>query len=84
MRIDLGILYAQRKDNERALAELREAVRLDPSRADAHYRLAGVYRSLGQPEQAKAELATVKRLHEGSLDDMLHKVSGKPPTLDAP
>lgn len=60
--------------------ELREAIRLDPSRADAHYRLARVYRNLGRPAEAKTELETVKQLHENRLEDML--VSGPPPTLD--
>jgi len=82
-RLDLGILYAERKENGRALRELREAVRLDPSRADAHYRLAHVYEGLGQQAAAKSELATVTQLHENRLEDMLHKVSGKPPGLDS-
>jgi tetratricopeptide (TPR) repeat protein len=81
--LDLGILYADRRENERALPELREAVRLDPSRADAHYRLARILESLGRSEEAKAELATVKQLHEDRLDDLLHKISGKPPSLGA-
>jgi tetratricopeptide (TPR) repeat protein len=83
-RLDLGILYAERKDNVRALRELRDAVRLDPSRADAHYRLSRVYLALGREAEAKAELAMVKQLHENRLEDALHRVSGKPPSLGAP
>jgi tetratricopeptide (TPR) repeat protein len=82
--LDLGIVYAGRKQNDRAMRELREAVKLDPSRADAHYRLARVYQSLGRAAEAEAELATVKQLHEDRLEDMLHKVSGRPPSLDVP
>jgi hypothetical protein len=59
-------------------------VRLDPSRADAHYRLAQVYRSLGRATEAKAELATVRRLHEKRNEDLLQQISGKPPGLEVP
>ena len=82
--LDLGILHAGHKEYEPAAQELREAVRLDPSRADAHYRLAQVYRSLGRATEAKAELATVRRLHKKRNEDLLQQISGKPPGLEVP
>jgi tetratricopeptide (TPR) repeat protein len=82
--LDLGIAYAGRKEYEPAARELREAVRLDPSRADAHYRLAQVYQSLGRATEAKAERAAVTNLHEKHNEDLLQQISGKPPRPDAP
>jgi Flp pilus assembly protein TadD len=84
VHLDLGILHAGHKEYEPASRELREAVRLDPSRADAHYRLAQVYQSLGRTTEAKAELATVRRLHEKRNEDLLQQISGKPPGLEVP
>ena len=84
VHLDLGILHAGHKEYAPAARELREAVRLDPSRADAHYRLAQVYQSLGRATEAKAELATVRRLHEQRNEDLLQQISGKPPRLEAP
>ena len=57
-------------------------MRLDPSRADAHYRLAQVYQNLGRTAEAKAERAAVTRLHEEHNEDLLQQVSGKPPRLE--
>jgi tetratricopeptide (TPR) repeat protein len=82
--LDLGIIHAEREQYQTAAKELREAVRLDAGHADAHYRLAQVYQKLGRQAEAKAELATVKQLHENRLDDLLHKVSGQKPGLEFP
>lgn len=84
VHLDLGIVYAGRKEYEPAAREFREAVRLDASRPDAHYRLAQVYRSLGRTTEARAELAVVKRLHEKHNEDLLQQISGKPPRLEVP
>ncbi len=84
VHLDLGIIHAGHKEYAPAARELRAAVRLDPSRADAHYRLAQVYQSLGRATEAKAELATVRRLHEQRNEDLLQQISGKPPRLEAP
>jgi Tfp pilus assembly protein PilF len=64
--------------------ELREAQRLDPSRPDAHYRLARVYQEMGRQREAQAELAIVKRLHEEKAEETLHQVSGPPPAFPVP
>jgi len=84
VHLDLGILHAGRQEYEPATRELREAVRLDPSRADAHYRLAQVYQSLGRATEAKTEFAAVKRQHEKSNGDLVQQISGKPPRLEVP
>jgi|HubBroStandDraft_1064217.scaffolds.fasta_scaffold04841_3 tetratricopeptide (TPR) repeat protein len=77
VHLDLGIIFAGRKEYGPAERELREAVRLDPSKADAHYRLAQVYQSLGRTAEAKAERAVVTGLHEKRNEDLLEQISGR-------
>jgi tetratricopeptide (TPR) repeat protein len=60
---DLGILCAEKKDMAAAVQHFKTAIALDPERADAYYRLATLYRHLGQPERQKELLAKVKELH---------------------
>ncbi|HSM77252.1 MAG TPA: hypothetical protein VLT57_06500, partial [Bryobacteraceae bacterium] len=40
----------------------------EPSRADAHYRLAGVLRALGRTKDADYELARVRELQQKEQD----------------
>ena len=79
VHLDLGIIFAGSKEYGPAERELREAVRLDPSKADAHYRLAQVYQSLGRTAEAKAERAVVTGLHEKRNEDLLEQISGRRP-----
>jgi predicted Zn-dependent protease len=76
VHLDLGIIFAERKEFGPAQRELREAVRLDPSNADAHYRLAQVYQSLGLAAEAKTERAVVTGLHAKRNEDLLEQISG--------
>jgi tetratricopeptide (TPR) repeat protein len=79
VHLDLGIIFAGSKEYGPAERELRQAVRLDPSKADAHYRLAQVYQSLGRTVEAKSERAIVTSLHEKRNADLLDQISGKRP-----
>ena len=47
-----------------AAAELEQAVRLSPDRAQSHYQLAQAYRSLGRAERAQAQLAIYRELKD--------------------
>jgi tetratricopeptide (TPR) repeat protein len=60
---DLGVICAEKKDTAAAVQHFKTAIALDPERADAYYRLATLYRQLGQPERQKELLAKVKELH---------------------
>lgn len=80
--LDLGIVYAQDKKYDRSIAELKEAIRLDGSKTDAHFRLARVYREAGKPAEATAELAIVRQLGEQKKKDSLHEVTGQQPGLE--
>lgn len=81
IHLDLGIVFAEDKQYDRAIAALKEAIRLDNSKTDAHYRLARVYKDAGKPAQAAAELAIVSKLREQKTEDDLRKLSGPPPAL---
>jgi len=58
--LQLGILYAERKDFRKAIAAYQRAVAVNPHMEQAHYRLAQAYRRIGQNDQAQNEL----RLYE--------------------
>ncbi len=60
--LDLGILLARGEKSAEAVRHFREAVRLDPSKPDAHYRLGRLLSSLGREQEAQAEFDKVKQL----------------------
>ena len=75
---DLGVIEADAKHNQEAEKEFKTAIRLAPEEADAHYRLARLYESMGRSADAQRELAVVKQLHQRTREDLLLKVSGPP------
>jgi Tfp pilus assembly protein PilF len=78
----LGIVYAKDKDYGQAVSELQQAIKLDPQRSDAHYRLAEVYRAQGKRELAQNELNKVSQIHEQERDKLLREFT--PPASAAP
>lgn len=76
--LDLGIVYAEQGKNEAALAELQRAVKLDPSEASAHWRLARLYRAMGRTQDAQAEFEKTKRVNQAE-DERLLKMMSAPP-----
>jgi tetratricopeptide (TPR) repeat protein len=75
----MGIVYESEKQTKAAIAAYLESVKLDPKRADAHYRLAMLYRATGDKAKAQAEFAKVNQLHQVTAQDALRKVSGRKP-----
>jgi tetratricopeptide (TPR) repeat protein len=75
--LDLGILLADRQP-QAAAAHFQEAIRFDPRKTDAHYRLARLWLSMNRKPEADAELARVKRLQEEQHDDLLVKLATAP------
>jgi tetratricopeptide (TPR) repeat protein len=94
--LELGNLYIARKDNQNAVKEFREALRLDPGLSAAHYQLAQAYHSLGRPILAEQELALYRELtlhypqqsgETGTVveGDVLQNLGGgKRPSLEPP
>jgi len=70
--LELGALYAARKQDEKAVVEYLEATRQDTKSDTAHYRLGQVYRDMNQMELATQELSRyqeLSRLHEEELKE---------------
>ncbi len=63
----LGNLYADQHQYDRALTEHLSVVELDPKLADAHYRLGTDYTHLGQKDRAQAEYSTYQTLRSEHL-----------------
>ncbi len=73
---DLGIYYQDAKQFDLALMEFQESVRTAPDNYDAHYRLARIYRQLGNTAEAEKEFAIVQKMHEKKNEETLMRISG--------
>ena len=62
--LQLGILYSQREDFAAAVSALQKAVENTAIPDDAHYRLAQIYRRMGETEKARQEIERFKQLSE--------------------
>jgi tetratricopeptide (TPR) repeat protein len=60
--LQLGIFLSDRQRYREAIESLRSAARLEPSLAQAHYRLAQAYQRTGQPDLAAKELDIFEQL----------------------
>jgi tetratricopeptide (TPR) repeat protein len=70
--LELGGLYAARKQDQKAVDEYLEAIHQDPKSDTAHYRLGQVYRDMNKMELATQELSRyqeLSRLHEEELKE---------------
>jgi tetratricopeptide (TPR) repeat protein len=68
--LELGNLYAERKQDSNAIARFREAIRLDPNSEMAHYKLAQIYRNTNSLELAGQELSLYQKLSRNHRDQM--------------
>lgn len=66
---ELGVLYAQKQQPERATAEWQHAARLDPTFCLAPAALADAALEVGDGPAAEARCAELRRCAEGSLDE---------------
>lgn len=62
--LELGILASQRGDTSNAIVYLKQAITNTPFPDDAHYRLAQVYRRMGEAEKARKESELYKEMSE--------------------
>src|SRR5271169_2639792 len=62
--LQLGILRLEQEDFPGAIVELQKAVEITPVPDEAHYRLAQVYRRMGQADKARKEIELFKQLSE--------------------
>jgi tetratricopeptide (TPR) repeat protein len=75
--LDIGDILAQQKKHREALAAFLRAEKLDPTQPDAHYRLARLYRSMGNAAAAEREFAKVNKLQQ-KTEDVAPKMSSPP------
>lgn len=80
---DLGVLYADRSENEKAISELQKAIKLRPGDVNAHYRLGRLYRTMGRREEASAEFKKVSGLNKAE-DERLLRVMTQAPVRASP
>jgi tetratricopeptide (TPR) repeat protein len=59
--VQLGNLYADRKQYEKSIPEYTRALELNPNLPDAHYRLGQGYVHLGQKDKAQEEFAVYQK-----------------------
>lgn len=60
---NLGIIYAKRKEFNRAIKKFEKALQLNPNSADAYYNLSLVYREKGKKEKAEFFLEKAQELN---------------------
>lgn len=80
--LDLGIVASQTGRNEEALRELTIAERMTPDDVNVHWRLARLYRTLGNKDQAKAEFDKASTLTKSADEALLKRMqesSAHPP-----
>jgi tetratricopeptide (TPR) repeat protein len=68
--LELGALYAEHKQKDKAVASFRAAIRLDPNSEIAHYKLGQIYRDLNQLTLAAQELDLYRQLSRTHRDEM--------------
>jgi tetratricopeptide (TPR) repeat protein len=64
--LKLGILYAERGDNARAVAAYQKAIEVSPELDEAHYRLGLAYKRAGDEAGAQRELQLHEQLAKAS------------------
>jgi tetratricopeptide (TPR) repeat protein len=77
-QLDLDILLAARNVSGEAALRFREAIRIDPSQPDAHYRLGRLLSSLGRGKEAEGEFEKVKKLAGERPPPPLVQLPGRP------
>lgn len=84
--VDSGIIDAAQGRQEAALAHFQKAIRLNPDNADAHWRLARLYQSMGQTDKARAESVLVGKIKNQAYRSVVQQISGahKPSSSEPP
>ena len=67
--LQLGVLYAERKDVSRAISAYQKAIAVAPRLEEAHYRLAELYRFSGEEGKARAELRAFAEIKKQNVEE---------------
>jgi tetratricopeptide (TPR) repeat protein len=68
--LQLGILYAERKDFADAISEYQRAIAASPEPEQAHYRLAQAYRLRGDTAKAHAETQEFEKISKKQTEEI--------------
>jgi tetratricopeptide (TPR) repeat protein len=68
--LELGILHAEERDYEKAIADYQQAIQIDPRLEEAHFRLGQAYRQAGEAEKSKEELRIHRQLTQESAQQI--------------
>jgi tetratricopeptide (TPR) repeat protein len=68
--VQLGNLYADRRDYARSIPEYESALKLNPNLPDAHYRLGQDYVHTGQKDRAQEEFDVYQKLRAQQLAEV--------------
>jgi tetratricopeptide (TPR) repeat protein len=68
--LQLGIVYAERKDVSRAIAAYQKAIAATPRLEEAHYRLAQLYRLTGENLRAQEELRAFEQIKKDNAQQV--------------
>ena len=63
------LVWLRQEKIEEAIAAFREAIRLKPEWAEAHFNLGRIVKEAGKDDEAEAEFAEAKRLKPDIDDD---------------
>jgi tetratricopeptide (TPR) repeat protein len=75
--LQLGILYTEQHEDEKARPQYERALQLDPQSSDAHFRMGRYYLHAGNKEQAEQEFVQFRSLqaqHHAAEDEAKAKV----------
>ena len=68
--LQLGVLYAERKDFSHAISSYQSAIHAAPQLEEAHYRLAQAYKRTGEKEKAEEELRVYNQLSKSKDEEV--------------
>lgn len=68
--LQLGILYAERKDFSRAISSYEQAIQASPQLEEAHYRLAQAYKRTGEKQKAEEELQLYNQISKSKDEEV--------------
>ena len=68
-QVQLGILYAERKDFARAIRSYQAAIAAAPKLEEAHYRLGQIYMLTGEKAKGRSELELYRQLAKADAEE---------------
>jgi len=68
--LQLGILYSEQKEFHKAISACQKAIETDPQMEEAHYRLAQIYKRIGENLKAQQELEIFDQLSKKKAEEV--------------